>query len=369
MSKVLILANDIRTVMSFRMELIEKLVAAHDVVVSLPYDKNVNHIVNAGCTYIPCPVNRRSTNPIGDILLIMRYLVLIRMVKPDIILTYTVKPNIYGSIAARMCSVPSISTVTGTGVALLQKSLGSKLLSSFYRYAMSFNVLVFFQNKQDMARFASNSDNIKAVIVPGSGVNLAKQCYEEYPGDDKIVMLFVGRVMKSKGIDEYISAAREIRQKHHHVEFHVVGVCEDAVYNDELETLNREGVLVYHGQQQDVHSYMRECHCVVLPSYSEGMANVLLEAAATGRPTIASDIPGCREAIDDGITGLLCKPRDTESLVDALDRFLQMRHEDSVKMGKLARAKMEREFDRNIVVDRYAECIESILRNKSGRDQ
>lgn len=226
---------------------------------------------------------------------------------------------------------------------------------------------VFFQNAKNKYFFDKHNIKIKRQkLVPGSGVNLDAHCYEPYPEkDDTIRFLFIGRMMKDKGIDELLAAAQRIKEKHDHVFFDLIGFCEaDYKGKAQLETLHKQKMINYMGHQDAIHDHIKAHHALLHPSYHEGMANVLLEAAACGRPVLASNIPGCQEAFDEGITGFGFEPRNVDDLVRAIEKFIALPYEQKQAMGIAGRKKMEQEFDRQIVVDAYMEEIENILKNK-----
>lgn len=224
----------------------------------------------------------------------------------------------------------------------------------FYRIALNKSSCIFFQNKENLNFFIQDifkPDRYR--LIPGSGVNLKSFQYQKYPEErDVINLVFIGRLMKNKGIEELFEAAKYFKESSEKVKFHVLGFFEDDL-EETVEKLNNEGIIVYHGEQSDVHPFLKESHAIIHPSYHEGLSNVLLEAAASGRPILASDIPGCRETFDEGITGYGFKAQSTESLIDTIEKFIDLPHEKKEKMGILGRQKIEREFDRQKVVDTY----------------
>ena len=365
--KILVLSNSAGGLYHFRSELLEALLGkGHDVFFCVPDKQDamfVQLLETVGCTYIHTPMSRRGVNPIDDIMLVRQYQRVAKDVRPDVILSYTIKPNLYGSFVAARARIPIIMNITGLGSALQTGKLKS-LVTRMYRYAGKHAAVVFFQNKANMDWFFANRlvAPEKTRLIPGSGVNLEK--FRPLPkiNDDGVVrFLFIGRIMRDKGIEEYLAAAARIRRRHPYTEFQVVGWYEEERYRERLE--GNDDVR-YLGRSGDVREQIREADCIVHPSHHEGMSNVLLEGAAMGKPLIASNIAGCREAIDDGVNGFVVEPICVDDLVDKLERFLSMDRNAWVKMGMKSREKVEREFDRNIVVNAYLEAIEEILSQK-----
>lgn len=233
------------------------------------------------------------------------------------------------------------------------------ILFFLYKIIASKANALFYQNEANQKKFKENRiTNRNSILLPGSGVNLVSNTFEQYPPNKNIKFLFVGRIMKDKGINELIEAIKILRKTFNHLEFHVVGRCEDG-YEKKIEKWSKEGLIIYHGQQDDVHAYMTKCHCLIHPSYHEGLSNVCLEAAATGRPILASRIPGCIETFDEGITGLGFESRNVKSLVVAIIKFIKIPYSEKEKMGILGRKKVEKIFDRKIVIDTYIKEIKN----------
>lgn len=363
MKRVLFLANHHIVIYNFRRELVERLLNdGYEVYISSPYGPRIDDLVRLGCKYVETLFDRHGTSVIGDLKLLRHYIQIIREIRPHVVLTYTVKPNIYGNLACRILRVPSIATVTGLGTALNSKGVMQRLLVYLYGIAFKDVCCVFFQNEANRRFFRERRIKVRYErLVPGSGVNLNAHCFEEYPIDDGTIrVLFVGRIMRDKGIEELMEAAIIIKQRYPNVEFDAIGFCEDE-YKKKADEMSKLGVINFHGVKDDVHEYMKHCHVVVLPSHHEGMANVLLEAASTGRPVLASRVPGCIETFDDSVTGLGFEVRDVPSLVDAMVRFIELPYDQKRKMGIAGRRKMEQEFDRRIVVDAYLEEITKVV--------
>lgn len=360
--KVLILANSASGLYDFRNELLLKLMEKYEVHVSLPDEDKVPELADEGCIVHHTPIDRRGMNPVRDLGLMRSYKRLIKEVRPNVVLTYTIKPNIYGNLCCRMMKIPYIVNITGLGSVFENGGMVQKLVVFLYRTALKNASCIFFQNNKNKSVFEScKIRGKKSRLVPGSGVNLDRHSFEDYPSKEECMkFLYVGRIMKEKGTDELLYAAKEIKKFYPTVEFQIAGNYEDD-YKQIIEEYEKENIIHLLGYKRTIHPYYKDAWAVLMPSYHEGMSNVILEAAATGRPVIASDIPGCQEGFDDGVTGLGVQARDKESLFNALKKFIEIPYEEKKNMGANARRKMEKEFDRNLVVNAYMEEIESVI--------
>ena len=362
MGKILILANSASGLYDFRNELIMQLLREHEVFISLPDEETVPELAKEGSRVFHTPIDRRGINPVRDLKLFLDYWKLMRKVKPDVVLSYTIKPNIYGNLCCRLLKIPYLVNITGLGSAFESDGMVRKIVVFLYKIALKNAQCVFFQNKANAEIFKNfHICGKKTKLVPGSGVNLDKHSFKEYPSNkERITFLYVGRVMKEKGMDELLYAAEKLHQEYPEAAFQIVGNYEED-YKDMIEQYERAGILQHISYQKDIVPYYKEASAVLMPSYHEGMSNVILEASANGRPVLASQIPGCQEGFDDGITGLGFPPKDKEALLDALRKFVNLPYEERVQMGKNARAKMEKEFDRRQVVQAYTEEIYNIM--------
>lgn len=364
MKKILILANHFITIYAFRKELVEELIKeGNEVFLALPVSEETSYFSDMGCKIIDTPLDRRGTNPISDMKLMLQYIKVIRMVKPDVVLTYTIKPNTYGGIAARICKRKVIHTVTGLGSVYIQDMWQKNIAVLLNRIAFKGASKIFFLN-EDNKKFYKKlniiSDDYETFIVPGSGVNLDKFKYTELPSTSKITFTFVGRVLKDKGIEEFMSAAEELRKNYTNLEFQVVGFVDEEKYIDLLKIYEDRGIINYLGKRNDIPQIMASSSCIVLPSYGEGRGTVLQEGAAVGRPLITCDTYGCKDNVEDGHNGFLCKVADIESLMVAMKKFIELPKEEKVLMGKRSREKAEKEFDRDIVIKSYIKTIKSL---------
>lgn len=371
MKKVLILANSDRGLLNFRAELLEQLRDQYEVTAVVPKINLPEQFAKMNCKAIEAPLSRRSINPLQDIRLCMKYVRLIRDIKPDCILTYTIKPNVYGGFAASLCKRPVIANITGLGTAVEQPGVLQFVTTWLYRIGLRRSACVMFQNTANEKFFAEHKllgKRTRTHQLNGSGVNLNRFTYCDYPETEEVNFLFVSRLLKEKGIDLYLEAADRIHEKHSNVKFHICGNYDDPKYKAILEDDRRSRYVIYHGRQSNMKDFYSMASCVVHPSYyPEGMSNVLQEAAATGRPVITTDRSGCREVVEAGRTGYLISEKDAAShnvsaLVDAIERFLQLSHEERAEMGRAGRAKMEKEFNRQKVVDTYLREIEGLVK-------
>lgn len=362
MSKVLFLVNHEIVIYNFRLELVERMLAeGHTVVISSPPGERIDELVRLGCRFRPVEFRRRGVNPMEELRLLRHYRRLLAEEKPDLVLTYTIKPNIYGGLACAGAGVPYVETITGLGSAMERKGWLQQVTVCIYRLALRRVQRVFFQNAENQEFFTRRRLALgRQVLLPGSGVNLERFCALPYPPDETVEFAFYSRIMEEKGIEQYLAAAERIRAQYPHTRFHVCGFCEEA-YEDRLKALHDRGVINYHGMVRDVRTVIARTHCTVHPTcYPEGLSNVLLESAACARPLIATDRSGCREAIDEGVNGYLIRQRDAEDLIGKIERFLALPWEQRRDMGLASRRKAEMEFDRQIVVERVMQELAAV---------
>lgn len=355
--KILILANSSSGLYDFRNELVKELLTEYEVVASLPDEVKTKELHDEGVRIVKTAINRHGVNPREDLKLYRAYRRLLKEEKPDLVLTYTIKPNIYGGYACQRAGIPYIETITGLGTTFQKEGVLKKLIVIMYRVAVKRAKCIFFQNSVNMEIFEAHgiAGQTKR-LVNGSGVDLDIHKVLEFPPDnDRLQLLYIGRNMKDKGTEELLEAAQYFKDDSN-IEFKLLGYS-DGDYEEQIRKLSDEGVIVTHDYDTDVEKHMLMCQAVILPTYHEGMSNVLQEAGTCGRAVIASDIPGCREIFEDGITGMGCEPRNSKSLIDAIERFISLSYEERKNMGLKARAKMEREFDRRRVTEAYLEEI------------
>lgn len=353
--KVMILANNDVGLFKFRKELLEKLREENKVYICLPDGEFVKQLVELGGEFIPCELlDRHGTNPIKDLRLILWYKKVLKECKPDIVFTYTIKPNIYGGMACQSLRIPYVVNVTGLGTAVENNSLMQILALALYKRGLKGAQKVFFQNIENRD-FMLKRNIVRSSydLLPGSGVNLSEYQVLDYPEGENIEFAFIARVMKEKGIDQYLDAAEYIRKKYPKTRFHVCGACEQN-YKEKLEDLQNKGIIIYHGLVRDITSIHRISSCTIHPTYyPEGLSNVLLESCACGRPIITTNRSGCREVVEDGINGYVVKEKNGQDLIEKIEKFLKLSVDARRQMGIAGRMKVEKEFDRKIVIDKY----------------
>ncbi|QUI21955.1 glycosyltransferase family 4 protein [Vallitalea pronyensis] len=362
---ILVLANFGMGLFKFRKELLEALInERHEVYLSLPHDDYVSALEKIGCKCVKTPVDRRGTNPLKDVRLLLKYIHLIRRIQPDVVLTYTIKPNVYGGIACRITHKKYITNITGLGTSVENKGFIQKLSLALYKIGLKKASCIFFQNEPNKQLFMDRKMiKSKTRLIPGSGVNVSQYGFEPYPEDkEKINFLFIGRMMKAKGIDELLEAAKLVKMQYAHVHFDLVGGSEED-YFQQLVEHEILGIITYHGQQKDVKPFIKRAHAIILPSHHEGMANVLLESASSGRPVLASNVTGCIETFDDAISGISFEAKRVDCLVEAMVTFIKKPYEQKKAMGIAGRRKMEKVFDRRIVMNAYLEEIDNCKEN------
>jgi galacturonosyltransferase len=356
--KILIITNYSYMLYRFRKELIQSLMQTHEVVLSMPFVGHEEDFQSMGLRCINTDVDRRSINPKTDLKLFNTYRRLLKQESPDMVITYSIKPNIYAGLACSMAGIPFCANVQGLGTAFQRKGL-AQLVTILYKTALRKAKTVFFENEGNAQEFLNRKiiPAERATVLSGAGINLAEYACMPYPENETFHFLYLGRIMKEKGIDELFSAMRRLHEERgSQVVLDLVGFFDDD-YETEVNQLVADGIAVFHGFQSDPCPYYAATDCVVLPSYHEGMSNVLLEASATGRPVITSNIHGCKEAVIDGKTGLLCAVKDTDDLLDKMRRMAELPRDERDAMGKAARAKMEQEFEKSLIVGKTLRAI------------
>lgn len=360
--RVLFLANHFITLHAFRKELIQRLVEeGHEVYLSLPEDPDNKFFEDLGCHIIITEIDRRGVNPVKDMKLIAFYKKMIPEINPDIIFSYTIKPNIYGSLVTNG-KYRQVCNITGTGATFLEDTPVARICKNLYRMSVKKAYKVFFQNTGDRDFFIDNRMiGFNYEMLPGSGCNLEEHPYTEMPDDGVIRFLFIGRVMKLKGIDVYLKAAEILKTKYPNTEFIIAGWNEEEEYKKIVAEYQEKGFVNYIGFRDDINDWIAKCNCTVLPSHGgEGVPNVLLESAAMGRICIGSNIPGTVNVIDDGVTGYLFGSEDVVGLVAAMEKVVTMDLESRRAMGLAGHEKVKAEFDRQIVVSKYVDEVEKV---------
>lgn len=371
--RILFLVNHEIVIYNFRLEIVERMLRdGYEVHISSPYGERIEDLIAIGAKYHEIVISRHGMNPISELNLLMDYKKLIKEVDPKIIFGFTIKPNIYGAIAARQAQIPFAANITGLGTAVENDGWKQNIFVWLYRFAFKDIQRVFFQNTENLKFFENKRIALgKYKLLPGSGVNLSRFPLQEYPcvKDGVIRFAFISRIMKEKGIEQYLSAAYSIKKKYPNAEFHICGFCE-AEYEGKLNEYQKKNIVIYHGMVRDVEDFLRNIHCFVHPTYyPEGISNVLLEACATGKPIITTDRAGCREVVDDGINGYMIPQRNTKELVLAIEKMINMKNEERKTMGLNGRKKVEKEFDRQIVVEAYMKEVDKVGLQKNSQKQ
>ncbi|MCI5732363.1 MAG: glycosyltransferase family 4 protein [Eubacterium sp.] len=350
--KILILTNYDVGLYQFRRELIAELLKKNTVIISLPYGELVEPLKKMGCIYVETPFERRSINPLKDVRLLSRYISLVRKQKPELVITYTIKPNVYGGLVCRILKIPYAVNITGLGTAFQKQGMLRKMVTVMYKAGLKKAQTVFFENVENQQIFVKEGivRPEQTCLLNGAGVNLEHFQVAEYPKENEPTrFLFIGRVMKEKGIDELFAAMKQLLAEGINCTLDVLGGYEED-YADKIKEYEKEGWLKYHGYQKDVRPFIAKAHCFILPSWHEGMANTNLECAAMGRPVITTRIHGCQEAVVENISGYLCKKKCVGDLYKIMKKFTQLSYEGKKSMGLEGRKHVEAVFDKKQVV-------------------
>ena len=359
MSKILILTNHSYMLYRFRTELIQTLMKDHEVVLSMPFVGHEEDFMAMGLRCIETEVDRRGINPKRDLKLFRFYRSLLKAEKPDMVITYSIKPNIYGGWACQLAGIPYCANVQGLGTAFQKQGL-AQMVTVMYKTALRKARTVFFENQGNANEFVSRHiiPEKKITLLSGAGINLDAYPYTPYPENDQVHFLYLSRLMAEKGVRELLTAMKRLHDElGDRVVLDLVGFYDDEACQAQAEELVQEGIAVFHGFQSEPRPYYAAADCVVLASYHEGMSNVLLEAAATGRPVITSDIYGCREAVDEGVSGLLCTVKDADSLYEQMKKMALLSRQEREQMGIAGRKRMEQQFDKRKVVEQTIRAI------------
>lgn len=359
--KILILINNDIGLYNFRKELIQTLIQKNvHIDIALPYGERIKDLKSLGCIYHNIKIDRRGMNPFKDSLMLVKYIKLLHKTTPDVVLTYTIKPNIYGGIACSICKKKYIANITGLGTAIENGGWKKILLLFLYKIALKKSSCIFFQNQLNYKSFMSYGIcRTKVKVLPGSGVNLKYHIFEEYPSPDSpIVILFIGRIMRDKGVNEFFEMAEQVKKEYPEVIFQMIGFYEEN-YKEKVSELQRKKIIDYLGFQEDVRPFLEKCWAVIQPSYHEGLSNVLLEAGAHGRPLLASRIPGCQETFDEEISGLGFEVKSSLSMIKTVKHFIELPYQKKKEMGEAARKKVEKEYNREIVIQEYLREIKN----------
>lgn len=331
----------------------------NEVILNCPYGEKIDYFTNRGCKFIDIRIDRRGKNLVKDFKLLMDYYRIIRRVSPDLVLAFAGKTAIYAGFVCGLLKVPCI--INNAGLTEATETF-RKFLDTLYWFGFHKATCMMYQNKEErdvINRIVKNKVPYRE--IPGSGVDLDEFYFCPYPkSDNPVIFDYVGRIVNTKGINEYLECARRIRQKHHNTVFRVFGAYDDVTYKELIQKYSDENIIEYYGVQMDMKPFIKECHAAIHPSYYEGMTNVVLEHSSMGRVCIGSNIAGVAEGIEEGKTGFLFEVKNVDSMVTAVERFLSLSNEQKAQFGYAARKKMEREFNRQIVTEIYMQEIEKI---------
>jgi glycosyltransferase involved in cell wall biosynthesis len=366
-SKIIIISSNYAwTIYNFRMPLIRRLnQEGYKVCVLTQFDGYESLIAKEVDQIKPLFISRKGVNPFVDLFTILDFVKHFIRLKPELVLLFTIKPVIYGSIAARLMKVRSIVMITGLGTAFITDTWITKVVKTLYRFSLVSVATAFFQNVDDKDLFVGNRlvDSRVCRLTPGSGVDLDKFSRADLPVNNEMSFLLIGRMLWDKGIGEFVDAARNIKSIYPNIRFQLLGPLgvenRTSISNEQMDEWQKDGIIEYLGETDNVVTYIERACCVVLPSYREGTSRVLLEAAAMGRPLIATDVPGCREVIKNEVTGFLCRSGDYLDLSDKIELMLKLPYESRRIMGAKGREKIENEFNQDIVCDLYIDAIEN----------
>ncbi|MGF6740198.1 glycosyltransferase family 4 protein [Paraburkholderia atlantica] len=366
--RITLVCNTAWAIYTYRQGLIRTLIGRGvDVTVLAPRDRTFELLAAMGCRCIELPVASKGTSPGEDLRTLVALYRQYRTIRPHVVFHYTIKPNIYGSIAAKLAGVQSVAVTTGLGYVFIQHSRAAQIAKRLYRFAFRFPREIWFLNRDDQAAFIDGKLLVhpeRARLLHGEGVDLEQFAFTPLRARAEFRFVLIGRLLWDKGVGEYVEAARQLRARYPHARFQLLGPVgvdnPSAITGDEVAAWEQEGVIQYLGEAHDVRPFIADADCVVLPSYREGVPRTLMEASAMGRPIVATDVPGCREVVTDGVNGLLCEARNAQSLAASLARMLDMSGAERRAMAERGRQKVATEFDERKVVETYKDLVQKI---------
>lgn len=365
--KVAIVLNTSWNIYNFRMNLVRSLQAqGHEVHTVAPADEYTHHLTEAGCVHHPVKMDSRGANPVKDLALVFELYSIYRKIRPDIILHYTIKPNVYGSLAASLLKIPTVNNVCGLGTVFLKKDLLSAVAMFLYRISFRFPKKVFFQNPDDLNLFLNKKlvPSSTVDLLPGSGIDLGKFQPVSFKRNEKFTFLLISRLITDKGVLEYIEAVKQLRAEGLDARFQVLGAIDPehkrGIKREVIQEWINSGIIEYLGTTKDVRHFIESADCVVLPSYREGTPRTLLEAASSSKPIVATNVPGCTQVVEDKINGLLCNLKDSGDLAAKMRTMANFDDDTLKSMGANGRKKMEAEYDESIVIDKYLHTLSEL---------
>lgn len=372
METIAIVINTSWNIYNFRLGLLRALQSeGYNIVVIAPSDKYTEKLKTYGFDFHHIAINSKGTHPIEDMKLTYTFYKLYKKINPDVILHYTIKPNVYGTIAASFLKIPTINNIAGLGTLFVKYNIITSIAKRLYKFSQSQASHIFFQNSDDLQMFIEQGlvKQYKCDVLPGSGIDTTKYLPREKEKTDKVVFLLIARMLWEKGVGEYVEAARKIKEHYPHCEFQLLGFLDvenrSAISKEQMETWEKEGAVNYLGATDDVPRFIAKANCVVLPSfYREGTPRTLLESASMAKPIITTDNVGCRDVVDDEINGYICEPKNTKSLQEKIEKFLSLNEKEIKKMGEKSREKMIAQYDESIVIEKYKEAIAGVLKTR-----
>jgi glycosyltransferase involved in cell wall biosynthesis len=335
----------------------------HEIIAVAPYDDYSSKLKEIGCKYEKVTMDSRGANPIKDFGLMIELFRIYRRIKPDLILHFTIKPNIYGTLAAKLLGIPTINNVCGLGTVFLNKGIVSFIARMMYKIAFRFPAKVLFQNDQDKKLFIDEkliAENI-AELIPGSGINLSKFVPATLPQNKEFIFLLISRLIHDKGVVEYIEAIKILKKNGIKARFQILGAIDEehkrGIPANIINSWIRNGLIEYLGRVPDVRNYIKNADCIVLPSYREGTPRTLLEAAGMARPIVTTNVAGCNNVVKDNYNGFLCSLKDVDDLADKMLKMYNLSIKERQAFGKNGRELVEGSYDENVVINKYQELV------------
>jgi glycosyltransferase involved in cell wall biosynthesis len=362
--KIAIVLNTSWNVYNFRMNFIRTLQAeGHEIHTIAPHDDYTNHLTQAGCSHHNVRMDSRGANPIKDFALTVELFTIYRKIKPDVILHFTIKPNVYGTLAAALLRIPVINNVCGLGTVFLKKNLVSAIAMLLYKLSFRFARKIYFQNPDDLHLFVSRKLVKKEIvdILPGSGIDLKRFQPMEFSRNRDFTFLLISRLITDKGIIEYIDAVKKLKAEGITARFQILGSLDPehkrGIQPEVVEGWVKSRYVEYLGHTDDVRKFIENADCIVLPSYREGTPRTLLEAASSARPIVATNVPGCNHVVQHNYNGLLCKLKDSKDLADKMRQMTELKEETLKQFGLNGRLKMEEEYSESLVINKYLSAL------------
>lgn len=360
--KIVICLNTSWNIYNFRLNLARTLKdIGYEVILIAPYDK-YSEILKQEFEYHDLYINNKGTNPIEDLKTLLELYKLYKNIKPDIVLNYTIKPNIYGNIACSLLGIKTINNISGLGTVFIRESIITKIVNWLYKYSLGKSSKVFFQNNDDKELFIMNKlvQKDKCDLLPGSGIDTNKFIPIEFKKEDETFrFLLIARMLWDKGVGEYVEASKILRNEN--IEFGLLGYLDvsnpSAIQKEQMSIWEKDSLIKYYGSTDDVKKFIIQTDCVVLPSYREGISMTLMESASLSKPLIATNVPGCKDLIDDEINGFLCEVKNSQDLANKMQKMINLNLNQRIAMGIAGREKMIKEFDESIVIAKYLETI------------